>query len=451
VQPPFVRLIVLNYNGGSLVQRCVEHLEALDWPADRLDLVVVDNASQDGSDRLLEGRPRVRLVRSAENLGFPGNNLAMGDLDGVDYVGLVNNDAFVEPDYLAPLVEVLAGDPSIGAACPKILLADRFADLRIQTDPWTAPGDGRELGVRISGLEVDGVDRWGSAGVLSGVHAVEPGGPGEPEFRWTTGDAVVRVPMSCDGPLESVVRVRLAGRGPADVVIAQGASVRTVVVDVEPRWFDVAVTGPVFDVINNAGSLLIDGGWGADRGFLQRDRGQFDEEDEVFAWCGGAVLFPARYLREAGLFDRRFFLYYEDTDLSWRGRAQGWRYRYVPASVVRHVHAASSVEGSPLFHHYVERNRLAMLAKNAPARYAIAAVARFLLSTLSYARRDVLRPILRLRRPHLGLVRARVRSFGSFLLLSPHLLAERRHLRRRQRVADAEILAWSVPQPPDPT
>ena len=86
----------------------------------------------------------------------------------------------------------------------------------------------------------------------------------------------------------------------------------------------------------------------------------------MFAWCGGAVLLSVRYLREVGIFDDRYFMYYEDTDLSWRGRLAGWRYRYVPDSVVRHEHAASSKEGSPLFQHFVERNRFLTLARNAP-------------------------------------------------------------------------------------
>ena len=59
----------------------------------------------------------------------------------------------------------------------------------------------------------------------------------------------------------------------------------------------------------------------------------------MFAWCGGAVLLRRRYLDDVGLFDERFFLYYEDTDLSWRGRLRGWRYVYVPGAVVRHHHA----------------------------------------------------------------------------------------------------------------
>ncbi len=92
----------------------------------------------------------------------------------------------------------------------------------------------------------------------------------------------------------------------------------------------------------------------------------------MFAWCGGAVLLRRGYLDDVGLFDERLFLYYEDTDLSWRGRLRGWRYVYVPASVVRHRHAQSSGVGSPMFRYYTERNRLLVLAKNAPARLALA-------------------------------------------------------------------------------
>ena len=44
-----VRLIVLNYNGGAFVLDCVAALHRLDWPADALEIVVIDNASVDGS------------------------------------------------------------------------------------------------------------------------------------------------------------------------------------------------------------------------------------------------------------------------------------------------------------------------------------------------------------------------------------------------------------------
>ena len=69
------------------------------------------------------------------------------------------------------------------------------------------------------------------------------------------------------------------------------------------------------------------------------------------------------YLDDVGLFDEDLFLYYEDTDLSWRGRLRGWRYVYEPASLVRHRHAASSGVGSKVFRYYTERNRPLMLVE----------------------------------------------------------------------------------------
>ncbi|HEX5366962.1 MAG TPA: glycosyltransferase family 2 protein [Acidimicrobiales bacterium] len=437
---PRVRLVVLNYNGGDLVVRCVEHLERLDWPEDRLEIVVVDNASTDGSDVAVGARPRVRLVRSPANLGFPGNNLAMRDLDDVDYVGLVNDDAFAEPGYLQPLVAALEADDTLGAACPKILLAPRFVDVHVGSPTRQVPNDGRDLGLRIDGLEVAGRDRWRDAGFAEGWHLPERGPAGR-EFRWSAGEALLRVPVEGTA---ATARLRLASDVPLVAWVDGGGAKCPVDVTPEPAWVEVPLEGPRYDIVNNVGSVLVEGGWGGDRGFLEPDVGQYDEPQDVFAWCGAGVLFPVAYLRDVGLFDERFFMYYEDTDMAWRGRSRGWRYRYVPDAVLRHVHAATSVEGSPLFHHYVERNRLLMLAKNAPAGLAAGAAGRFLLSTASYARRDVVRPVLGGHRPSTGLVGARLRSFAAYLRLLPRVLPDRRQLRAARRVHDEAVVGWAT-------
>jgi GT2 family glycosyltransferase len=445
MQHPAVRLVVLNYNGGALVQRCVAHLEQLDWPRERLDLVVVDNDSSDGSDRELEQRfPKVRLVRSGANLGFPANNLALRDLDGVDYVGLVNNDAFVEPGWLSALVDVLEADPKVGAACPKIVLATRFVELRVQSSTWRPPGDGRDLGVRISGLRAGGDDLFGEAGLGEGSWALEPGPPPEGPFRWLSGEATVRIPVAVDAAPPPSVEVRLAAASATRAVLSGGGEPVEVEVTGEPQWFTVPLGGEPHDVINNVGSVLVAGGWGADRGFLERDRGQYEEAQDVFAWCGAGVLFRPAMLADVGLFDERFFMYYEDTDLSWRGRARGWRFRYTPAAVMRHVHAATSVEGSAMFQHHVERNRLLMLLKNAPRRMVLDALVGFVTATGSYALRDVVRPVLRGKRPRFGLVRARLGSLLGVVRLAPAMLADRRRLRARQTVPDRAITGWAV-------
>ena len=448
---PRVRAVVLNYNGGRHVVDCVAALRATTWPAGDLEIVVVDNASSDGSDGEIRQRfPDVEIRPTGANLGFPANNVAMTDLDDVDFLALVNNDAFVDPGWLQPLVDKMQADDELGAVCPRILFAPRFLDLTL-TSPTFRPGtgDGRDLGVRLSGVEVDGADVWRDAQRVEGFWGQEHGSGEEARFEWTREQAVVRVPVpeASAGSTSVTLRLRLAAESAKTVTVEGGGDPVSVPVGPEPAWVEVTVTGEPYDVVNNVGSLLIEGGYGADRGYLQRDEGQFDEPAEVFAWCGGGVLLRRQYLEEVGLFDERFFLYYEDTDLAWRGRARGWRYGYVPEARFRHIHAASSGEGSALFQHFVERNRLLMLVKNAPFGLAAGAVGRYLLITASYARRDVLSPMLRAHRPNTVLLRRRTKSFVAFLRLLPAMLVARFGNRRHQVVDDAELVGWAVPQP----
>ena len=73
---------------------------------------------------------------------------------------------------------------------------------------------------------------------------------------------------------------------------------------------------------------------------------------------GGTVLFDPEFLAETGGFDERYFLYYEDVDLAYRGARLGWEYRLVPDSMVEHQRgtSTSTLVEQTLFHQ--ERNRL---------------------------------------------------------------------------------------------
>jgi N-acetylglucosaminyl-diphospho-decaprenol L-rhamnosyltransferase len=149
------------------------------------------------------------------------------------------------------------------------------------------------------------------------------------------------------------------------------------------------------------------------------------------------VMFRRAFLREVGLFDERLFLYYEDTDLAWRGRTHGWRYRYVPTSVVRHEHAASSGgEASEVFRFHVERNRLCMLAKNAPLSMAARAVAVETNITWHTIVNEVLRPARHLHRPHPMITKQKLHSLSSYVALLPAMLTDRARLRRKRAASN---------------
>ena len=405
-----------------------------------MEIVLVENGSTDGvAARVRAELAGVRVIDAGANLGFGGGcNLALADLDAVDYVALVNNDAQVEPGWLGPLVDALESDPSVGAANPKILFSDRFVDVHLSSEARErGVGDRRPLGVRLSGARLGGREVWDRIQLVSGFWGLEHGVDGEGAFQWTNGDAHLRVPAG-----HPACQLRLAADTGRTVVVTSGDRRAELAVTPAPAWYEVPLDGEPFDVLNNVGSVVLSDGHGADRGYLERDDGQFDEVEEVFAWCGAAVLLSREYLETVGLFEDRYFLYYEDFDLSWRGRAEGWRYLYVPASVVRHVHSASSVEGSRLFQHYDERNRLLTLTRNAPPALAVREAVRHPLITGSYARRDILVPLVHRRPPSVETVRRRMLAYGAYVRMLPEALAGRRRLATRGRLTGEELSRW---------
>lgn len=207
------------------------------------------------------------------------------------------------------------------------------------------------------------------------------------------------------------------------------------------------------NLIQNAGSLLLTDGSGADRGAGEVDRGQYDRREEVFSACGCGVLYRREMLDQVGLFDETFFAYYEDTDLGWRMRLRGWRVLYEPAAVVEHLHSGTSVEWSPFFIFHADRNRLLMILKNAPPGFALRAFGGFGYRSARMAARVLLRrggggnaaaaaggplPVNRAA-VHLSVA-------ASLLAHLPEMLVKRWRIRRSRRVPDAEILRWLYPR-----
>jgi GT2 family glycosyltransferase len=163
--------------------------------------------------------------------------------------------------------------------------------------------------------------------------------------------------------------------------------------------------------INNVGNVLGPTWELHDRGYGEVDEGQYDQEEDVWGWCGAAVLLRRRYLDDVGHFDERLFLYAEDADLSWRGARRGWRYRYVPSSVVRHEHRASSGhERTPLLDLLNRRNRLVVVTRHGGVRGTAIAWTRAFGGIVVAIGTDLVAPVLRGRRPDTAPLRRRVRA-----------------------------------------
>ncbi|MET0143583.1 MAG: glycosyltransferase, partial [Ilumatobacteraceae bacterium] len=442
---PFVRVVVLNFDGGQMTMDCLASVMASDWPADRFEIVMVDNGSLDDVvERVRDELPGVRVIEPMANTGFAaGCNLGIRAPGDFDLVALVNNDATVDPGWLRPLVEAVHADRGVGAASPKMLFDGRFVEVDVRVDDAARIGaDPRTLGVRLTAARIDGTRADDRLAFDEGFFP--PEAPvrklGEELARWSWRRGLIRVRIGSDGRVPQTLSLRLAAIEPRNVhLVTDRADVPVFVAD-QPRWVDVTLGAEPFDVVNNAGSALYPNGFGGDRGFLEADRGQFDEPAEVFAWCGGAVVMRREYLDDVGLFDERLFLYYEDTDLSWRGRLRGWRYVFVPDSVVRHRHAQSSGVGSPVFRYFTERNRPLVLVKNAPAAMAWRAGAGLGRRAISSTVRGVVLRPLTMRMPMRADAAHHWRIFAGYLRLVPGMLRDR--WRARPAVARSELLRW---------
>jgi GT2 family glycosyltransferase len=117
-----IAVIVVNWNAGDLLLRCLTSLAAQERRPDRI--IVVDNASTDASLDAVALFPRAEVIRLQENVGFAAaNNLALRACDDCDLVALLNPDAFAAPSWLARLEEAAARHPDHAAFASQIRLA----------------------------------------------------------------------------------------------------------------------------------------------------------------------------------------------------------------------------------------------------------------------------------------------------------------------------------------
>jgi len=247
-----ISVIILNYNGKDYIEECLDSV--LDQTYEPLEIIVVDNASNDSSLEIIKEKysSKIKLIESNTNLGFAGgNNLALDYTKG-EFIALLNNDA----------------------------VADR---------------------------------RW-----------IE-------EFM----SAVNR----CDGTFG--------------------------------MWASKILFYDDREIIDTAGHLIYPDGLNRGRGKGEKDKGQYDKEEEVFFPSGCAAIYRKEMLDIIGFFDPDFFAYGDDTDLGMKARIAGWKCIYVPKSVVYHHSSAASGKYSPLKAYLVERNRLWVLIKYFPLRYIL--------------------------------------------------------------------------------
>lgn len=381
---PSVSIIIVNYNGFNYLRSCLDSIAKLSYPKKKLEVIVVDNGSKDGSTVFLKKLfPWAKVIALKTNEGFTGgNNTGIKNATG-EYIVLLNNDTTVDKNWLKELCKA-ADNTSVGIVTSKIYLATPYIKLSIksslvQQSDLDGSIDFSPRGILLEDVHVEtqqdadsGI--WYKTGfenkrVIKGI-----------TIRWTNGDAEILLPLHHEKntftfifhgyPVEKDISYKL------NAFLGKRKLVSKVVHphSVESWTFDIdrtKVRKELMYLVQNAGNIVLSNGFSKDRGSVlriaKRDYMEFYEEDSSFyrypkklvAACGAAMLIKRKVIDQIEGLDGYYFMYYEDIDFSLRAWKMGWNIRYAPRAKVYHHHRASSGKGeSGFFITMVEKNHL---------------------------------------------------------------------------------------------
>jgi len=166
---------------------------------------------------------------------------------------------------------------------------------------------------------------------------------------------------------------------------------------------------------------------------MEMDASAFPDQSEVGAVSGAAFAIRKEVFEELGGFDEAFFLYMEDTDLSWRARLAGYRCIYVPQSVVHHDYR---LHFGPRKTFHQERNRYLMLLKSLRWRTLLVLLPALLLAeavTWGFV-------LLRDRRRLVN----KLRAYAWVVQHWDDIMTSRRRVQASRRISDRELIAHCI-------
>ncbi len=140
-----ISIIILNYNTKDLLLACLASIGKSQTSRDKWEVIVVDNASTDGSIKVISNlktqMSNLKIIQNDHNLGFAaGNNVGIRQAKG-KYILLLNSDTEVSPRAIADTKTFLDAHPDAGGATCKVLLPDSSMDPACHRGfptPWAA-------------------------------------------------------------------------------------------------------------------------------------------------------------------------------------------------------------------------------------------------------------------------------------------------------------------------
>lgn len=122
---PFVSIIIPTYNRKLLLRKTLKSLKSLDYPKNKLEVVIIDNGSSDKTSLMIKKYPKIKLIPLSQNIGIPAAlNLAINNSKG-NYIFQTNDDVTYEKNCLKELIKTIRSDPKIGIVGGRLYFSDR--------------------------------------------------------------------------------------------------------------------------------------------------------------------------------------------------------------------------------------------------------------------------------------------------------------------------------------
>ena len=392
---PKISIIIVNHNGKKLLEDCLTSLMKSEYPQDKYEIIVVDNASSDTSvSYIAKNFPTIKVITLDTNCGFTGaNNVGIDHANG-EYIVLLNNDTIVDPDWIRQLV-IAAKPERVGIVSSKLLLAVPYVKVLIessvvqQSDIDTST-DFSPRGVLLENVYSENTTNakiWYKSGfydeeVMNDITS-----------RWTSGSAEVLLPLTKDvnnftfifhgypvnHKLDQNITLYLPNNTNRHSVISSH-DVHTMTISINKK----EVTENHIHLVQNAGNVIFSSGYSKDYGsvlrisnkkveeFYEEDAGQYDTKKNLLAACGAAMLIKRKVIEQIGKLDGHYFMYYEDVEFSLRAWQMGWDIVFAPKAVVYHHHRASTGrEESSFFISMTEKNHLLFVFTHFPLKICV--------------------------------------------------------------------------------
>ncbi len=453
---PAVSIITVNYNGVRFLAGLFDSLSRLDYPAEKIEIIMVDNNSSDDSCEFVSRKyPNVKIIRSDKNKGYAGGNNAGFRIARGEYIALINNDCTVEKQWLSGLVKTLLQQGATlkaGAAGSKVLFFYSYLLLEFNTGG---------MPLLVNDFIINNGEKCGKLGVCGpqenlcrSIRFISKCSPASRSSdgsvtSWTLNDgAVIAVPIADENnDIALTMEISNSADIAGELAVSLGEKERKarifsgqaqpevskIRLEIQKKYFDYKV-----DLVNSCGIEINRSFYARDRGADAVDAGQYNTADEIFAPSGSSLLISRRMLDETGFFESSFFTYYEDVDLFWRARLKGWKVFFCPESVARHHHCGTGVEWSPLFTYHVLKNRMITIFRCGWCGIFTRSYFAFIASA-ALAAAGCLRQAFHSKRCSRPDIPVRLRIIFEFFYLMPKNLISRIRIRSTKRIPDSEI------------